>query len=161
MLETLHELEAALALWRGDALADVTGEVFAMGEAARLEELRLVAIELRNDLLLRLGQHHELVGELSLLIRDHPLRERFHEQLLVALYRSGRQADALRAYERARTQLIEELGVEPGPGLRELEGRILAHDPTLSWMPAAGETPPQAAAPTRRPGERLHAVRGR
>jgi predicted ATPase/DNA-binding SARP family transcriptional activator len=148
MLDALHELEAALALWRGDALADATGEEFAMGEAARLEELRLVAIELRNDLLLRLGQHHELVGELSLLIRDHPLRERFHEQLLVALYRSGRQADALRAYERARTHLVEELGVEPGPGLRELEGRILAHDPTLSWMPAVGEAPPQAVAPT-------------
>ena len=142
MLEALHELESALALWRGDALADVTGEAFAMGEAARLEDLRLVAIELRNDLLLRLGQHHELVGELSLLVRDHPLRERFHEQLLVALYRSGRQADALRAYERARTQLIEELGVEPGPALRELEGRILAHDPALSWMPdVAGATP--------------------
>jgi predicted ATPase/DNA-binding SARP family transcriptional activator len=145
MLETLHELEAALALWRGDALADVTGESFAIGEAARLDELRLVAIELRNDLLLRLGQHHELVGELSQLIRDHPLREHLHEQLLIALYRSGRQADALRAYERARTQLIEELGVEPGPGLRELEGRILAHDPTLSWMPAADDAPTTAA----------------
>jgi predicted ATPase/DNA-binding SARP family transcriptional activator len=146
MSEALHELEEVLALWRGDALADVTGEPFAMGEAARLEDLRLVAIELRNDLLLRLGQHHELVGELSLLIRDHPLRERLHEQLLVALYRSGRQADALRAYERARTQLVEELGVEPGPALRELEGRILAHDPALSWMPdPAGASTPDPA----------------
>ena len=160
MSETLEELEAALALWRGDALADVTGEAFAIGEAARLEELRLGAVELRNDLLLRLGQHHELVGELVLLVRDHPLRERFHEQLLTALYRSGRQADALRAYERARTQLIEELGVEPGPDLRDLEGRILAHDPTLSWIPAAGDATtavvsdvsdamPIASAPTR------------
>jgi predicted ATPase/DNA-binding SARP family transcriptional activator len=145
MSETLDELEAALALWRGDALADVTGEAFAMGEAARLEELRLVAIELRNDLLLPLGHHHELVGELVLLVRDHPLRERFHEQLLVALYRSGRQADALRAYERARTHLIEELGVEPGPALRDLEGRILAHDPTLSWIPAASDATPTTA----------------
>ena len=146
MLEALRELEAALALWRGDALADVTGEAFAIGEAARLEDLRLVAIELRTDLLLRLGQHHELVGELALLVRDHPLRERFHEQLLVALYRSGRQADALRAYERARTQLVEELGVEPGPALRELERRILAHDPALSWMPErVGSTPSDVA----------------
>lgn len=147
--DALHELEGALALWRGDALADVTGEGFAIGEAARLEELRLVAIEIRNDLLLRLGRHQELVGELSLLIRDHPLRERLHEQLLVALYRSGRQADALRAYERARTQLIEELGVEPGPELRELEGRILAHDPALAWMPpahAVAPPPPDAMA---------------
>jgi predicted ATPase/DNA-binding SARP family transcriptional activator len=145
MSETLDELESALELWRGDALADVTGEAFAIGEAARLEELRLVAIELRNDLLLRLGQHHELVGELVMLVRDHPLRERFHEQLLTALYRSGRQADALRAYERARMQLIEELGVEPGPALRDLEGRILAHDPTLSWIPPAGDATTAAA----------------
>jgi predicted ATPase/DNA-binding SARP family transcriptional activator len=141
MLGTLQELEDALALWRGEAFADVSGEAFAIGEAARLQELRLVAIELRNGLLLSLGQHHELVGELSRLTSEQPLRERFQEQLLVALYRSGRQADALRAYERARSHLIEELGVEPGPALRELERRILAQDPELTWTPSADDVP--------------------
>lgn len=147
MLETLDRLEGALALWRGDALADVTGEPFAMGEIARLEELRLDGIELRHDLLLELGRHQEVVGELSALIREQPLRERLHEQLLLALYRSGRQADALRAYDRARARLVEELGVEPGPALRDLHARVLAHDRSLSWMPAEEAGPLDHAAP--------------
>ena len=135
ILETLDRLEGALALWRGEALADVAGEPFALGEIARLEELRLVGIELRNDLLLELGRHHEVVGEISALIREHPLRERLHEQLLLALYRSGRQADALRAYDRARSRLVEELGIEPGPAMRELHARILTQDPSLTSVP--------------------------
>ena len=167
LLDDLAQLEGGLALWRGEALADVAGEPFAIGEAARLEELRLVAIELRNDLLLALGRHHEMVGELTALIRDQPLRERLHEQLLLALYRSGRQADALRAYERARSQLVEELGVEPGPGLRDLEARILAHDPSLVLMPeqsagvaavASAREPSSAPEPTARAATRPSAT---
>ena len=148
MLIALGELDDALALWRGDALADVTGESFAIGEAARLDELRLVGLELRHDLMLGLGRHHELVGELIALIREHPLREQLHEQLLVALYRSGRQADALRAYDQTRTLLLEELGIDPGPRLQDLERRILAQDPTLSWTPSPADSPetPDVAA---------------
>jgi predicted ATPase/DNA-binding SARP family transcriptional activator len=158
LVEALAEIDEALAWWRGDALADVAGEAFAIGESARLEELRLVGVELRHDLMLALGRHHELVGELTALARQHPLRERLHEQLLVALYRSGRQADALRTYEQARARLVEELGIDPGPGLRDIERRILAHDPSLSWTPPAGAAlpaldvaaePPAAVVPAR------------
>lgn len=141
ILIALGELDEALTLWRGEALADVTGEPFAIGEAARLQDLRLVALELRHDLMLAIGRHHELVGELSALIGEHPLREQLHEQLLVALYRSGRQADALRAYDRTRTLLLEELGIDPGPRLQELQRQILAQDPTLSWTPAPDDLP--------------------
>ena len=141
ILIALGELDDALALWRGDALADVTGEPFAIGEAARLHDLRLVALELRHDLMLGLGRHHELVGELTALIGEHPLREQLHEQLLVALYRSGRQADALRAYDHTRTLLLEELGIDPGPRLQELQRQILAQDPALSWTPSPDDMP--------------------
>lgn len=146
MLVALGELDDALALWRGDALADVTGEPFAIGEAARLEELRLTAFELRHELMLGVGRHHELAGELSALISEHPLREQLHEQLLVALYRSGRQADALRAYDHARVHLLEELGIDPGPRLQELERRILNQDPTLLWTPSTAPAPIMAAS---------------
>jgi predicted ATPase/DNA-binding SARP family transcriptional activator len=147
MLVALGELDDALTLWRSDALADVIGEPFAIGATARLEELRLTALELRHDLMLALGRHHELVGEITALIREHPLREQLHEQLLVALYRCGRQADALRAYDHARTHLLEELGIDPGPRLQELERRILAQDPDLSWTQSpAEERTAQAAA---------------
>jgi predicted ATPase/DNA-binding SARP family transcriptional activator len=145
ILIALGDLDDALTLWRGEALADVTGEPFAIGEAARLQDLRLVALELRHDLMLALGRHNELVGELSALIGEHPLREQLHEQLLVALYRSGRQADALRAYDRTRTLLLEELGIDPGPRLQELQRQILAQDPTLSWTPSPDDLP---AAPS-------------
>jgi len=137
MLLTLGELDDALALWRGDVLADVSDEPFAVGESARLDELRLVAFELRHDLLLALGRHQELVGELLALVAAHPLREQLHEHLLLALYRCGRQAEALRAYDQARNQLLEELGIDPGPRLQELYGRILAQDPTLVWTQPA------------------------
>ena len=141
ILIALGELDDALTLWRGDALADVTGEPFAIGEAARLQDLRLVALELRHDLMLALGRHHEIVGELTALIGEHPLREQLHQQLLVALYRSGRQADALRAYDHTRTLLLEELGIDPGPRLQELQRQILAQDPTLSWTPPPDDMP--------------------
>lgn len=140
-LIALRDLDDALTLWRGDALADVIGEPFSVGEAARLQELRLVALELRHDLMLALGRHHELVGELTALTGEHPLREQLHQQLLVALYRSDRQADALRAYDHARTLLLEELGIDPGPRLQELQRQILAQDPTLLWTPSPDDLP--------------------
>ena len=132
-------LDAALALWRGEALSDVAGEEFALGDIARLDELRWAAVEGRNDLLLSLGRHHEVLAELGRLVFAHPLRERFHEQLMLALYRSGRQADALRAYEQARDILVNELGVDPGPGLQRLERQVLAQDRALEWSPPQGE----------------------
>jgi len=135
-LETaLEALDTALSLWRGEALADVAGEAFVAGEITRLEEARWAALETRNDVLLALGRHRELVGELGRLIARHPLRERFHEQLMLAMYRSGRQADALRAFEHARTTLVDELGLDPSAGLQALERAILAQDPSLEWQP--------------------------
>jgi predicted ATPase/DNA-binding SARP family transcriptional activator len=140
----LERLDDALALWRGDALSDVDGEPFAVGEITRLEEARWAAIETRNDLLLELGRHRELVGELSRVVDQHALRERFYEQLILALYRCGRQADALLAYERARATLLEELGLEPGPSLRRLEHAVLEQDPSLDRVSPA---PAEAALP--------------
>jgi predicted ATPase/DNA-binding SARP family transcriptional activator len=131
----LAEVDEALGLWRGEALADVSGADFARGEIARLEELRWGATERRIDLLLRLGRHMAAIGDLSELVQRMPLRERFHEQLVLALYRTGRQAEALRAYEEARRTLGDELGLEPGPELRELERAVLQHDPSLDWTP--------------------------
>ena len=133
--QALDDAEDALALWRGDPLEDVGGMDFARGETARLDELRWAAIERRLDLQLLLGRHGEAIGDLSEWVQKMPLRERFHEQLVLALYRSGRQADALRAYTDARRTLVEELGIEPGAELRELERRVLQQDPTLDWMP--------------------------
>ena len=124
-------LGSALALWRGEALADLAYEPFAQAEIARLEERRLGAVEDRIDAELMLGQHRELLGELEALVARHPRRERLLAQLMVALYRSGRQADALDVYHRARRALDAELGLDPGPELRALEQRILTHDPAL------------------------------
>jgi DNA-binding SARP family transcriptional activator/class 3 adenylate cyclase/tetratricopeptide (TPR) repeat protein len=124
-------LGEALGLWRGPALADVALAVSGQGEVVRLEERRLAALEDRIEAELPLGHHRALVGELQALVAAHPLRERLHGQLMVALYRSGRQADALAAFKRARDRLVEELGIEPGAELQELERAILAHDPNL------------------------------
>jgi len=125
-------LREALALWRGPALADVAQESFAQPEILRLEELRLVALEQRIDADLALGRDAELVAELEALVREHPLRERLRAQLMLALYRSGRQADALDVYRQTRRLLVDELGIEPSPALHELEQAILQHDPELS-----------------------------
>jgi DNA-binding SARP family transcriptional activator len=125
-------LREALRLWRGSALADVAHEPFAQAEILRLEELRLAALERRVDADLALGRYGELVGELELLVREHPLHERLRGQLMLALYGSGRQADALDLYRQTRRLLIEELGVEPSPSLQELERAILRHDPGLT-----------------------------
>jgi YVTN family beta-propeller protein len=124
-------LRAALALWRGPALSEVAYEPFAQAEIARLEELRLVALEERIDADLALGQHAGIVAELEGLVRAEPLRERLRRQLMLALYRSGRQADALGAYQEARRMLVEELGLEPSRTLQELERAILTQDEAL------------------------------
>jgi predicted ATPase/DNA-binding SARP family transcriptional activator len=126
--ETLRE---ALALWRGPALADVVYEPFAQSESARLEELRTVALEERIDADLALARHHDLVPELEALVPAHPARERLHAHLMLALYRSGRQAEALETFRRARRALRDELGLEPGPELQELQQAILRQDAVL------------------------------
>ena len=126
-----QRLREALALWRGPPLADLAYEPFAQVAIARLEELRLAAIEERIDAELAGGSHRELVGELEALVAEHPLRERTRRQLMLALYRSGRQAEALERYEAARNALVEELGIEPGRQLRELHRAILLQDEGL------------------------------
>ncbi len=143
---------AALALWRGPALTEFAFEGFARTEAARLEELRLVALEGRLDADMALGAHAVAVPELESLVAQDPLRERLWALLMVALYRCGRQADALRAYRRVRSVLGEELGIDPGPDLRRLEGDVLAQSPSLDWRPrsitpAAINPEPTAPAP--------------
>ena len=124
-------LREALTLWRGPALADFLYEPFAQSEIARLEELRLVALEDRIKADLELGRHVELVSELEALVQAEPMRERPRGQLMLALYRSGRQADALAAYRAAREALVDELGIEPGPKLKQLEAAILRQDDAL------------------------------
>jgi DNA-binding SARP family transcriptional activator/methylmalonyl-CoA mutase cobalamin-binding subunit len=131
-----ERLVEALALWRGAPLADFAYEPFAQAAIGRLEDLRLLAIEKRIDAELALGRHTELVGELQALAREHPLRERARAQLLLALYRSGRQADALAAYQEARRTLVDELGIEPSETLQDLERAILRHDSVLDLAPA-------------------------
>jgi DNA-binding SARP family transcriptional activator/tetratricopeptide (TPR) repeat protein len=133
-------LADALSLWRGQPLADVAYEQWAQTECERLKELYLIALETQLAVDLGRGRHSSVAVEAERLAKEHPVRERFRELLMLALYRSGRQADALRAYQDARDVLVEELGIEPGPELRVLEQRILAQDPTLGWEP-----PPEAA----------------
>ncbi len=128
-------LNAALALCRDEALVEFAYAEFATGERARLDELALAAVEARIEADLALGRHGDVAGELEALCQRHPLRERLWELLMLALYRAGRQADALRAFSDARTALVEELGIDPGPALKELEARVLAQDPTLGAPP--------------------------
>jgi predicted ATPase/DNA-binding SARP family transcriptional activator len=140
-------LRAALGLWRGAPLADLALEPFVQGEIARLEELRLAALEDRIDADLDLGRHAQLVAELERLVVEQPLRERLRGQLMLALYRAGRQADALAVYQRARKALVDELGIEPGEQLRKLERAILAHDPSLGITPASTGSPRRLPTP--------------
>ena len=136
-------LRDALALWRGSALADLAFEPFAQSEIARLEELRLTAVESRIEADLALGRPDALVAELESLVAAHPYREGLRAQLMLALYRSGRQAEALETYRSARRTFSEELGIEPGPRLQQLEGAILRHEPSLEapapQPPSSGE----------------------
>jgi DNA-binding SARP family transcriptional activator len=132
-----ERLREALALWRGAPLADLAYESFAQTAVERLEDIRLAAVEQRIDAELALGRHAELVGELEELVAENPLRESLHGQLMLALYRSGRQAEALDAYRRTRETLVETLGIEPTRTLHELERAILAQDPALDFHRAA------------------------
>jgi DNA-binding SARP family transcriptional activator len=129
--DSSERLRDALSLWRGPALADFAYESFAQAAIARLEEIKLSANELRIEADLALARHDELVGELEALVAEHPLRERLRTQLMTALYRSGRQAEALGAYQDARRALVDGLGIEPSTALQELERAILRQDPEL------------------------------
>jgi DNA-binding SARP family transcriptional activator len=153
--EAATVLRQALALWRGPALAEFAFEPFARDEIARLDELRLSTLEDRVDADLCLGRHEEVVAELQALVARHPLRERLVGQLMIALYRGGRQAEALQAYQTARGVLGAELGLEPGRGLQDLEQAILRQDPELEVRgPAAVPAEPRAApASTEQPVE--------
>ena len=147
-------LREALALWRGSPLAEFVSAPFARAAAARLEELRLGAVERRIEADLALGRHADLVGELESLTAEHPFRERLRAQLMLALYRSGRQADALETFRAARRELRDELGLEPSAALQDLERAILRHDPELglpqtSHGPAARAVVWETPAPER------------
>ncbi len=130
--EASRRLAEALGMWRGPVLADFAGEGFTLGEAARLNELRLYATEERIEAELALGNHARLVGELQQLVEQHPLRERLCGQLMLALYRSGRQAEASDVYQRTRERLVDELGMEPGRELQDLLKRILQQETGLA-----------------------------
>jgi ABC-type transport system substrate-binding protein/DNA-binding SARP family transcriptional activator len=145
-VEAAEQLQEALALWRGPALADLQYEPFAQDAVDRLEERRLQALEERLEADLALGRSGELVPQLEALVREHPFRERLVRQLMLALYRAGRQAEALAAYQASRRRLAEELGLEPGPELQRLQDAILSQDPDLSPPPQR----PKPPAPRRR-----------
>jgi DNA-binding SARP family transcriptional activator/DNA-binding beta-propeller fold protein YncE len=140
-------LRSALALWRGEPLGNLRYEPFAQSEIARLEELRLSAVEERVDADLDQGRHAEVVPELELLVAKHPFRERLRAQLMLALYRAGRQADALDVFQQGRKALVEQLGIDPGPALRQLESRILNQDEGLA---VEGAAPPATPEPRTR-----------
>jgi DNA-binding SARP family transcriptional activator/class 3 adenylate cyclase len=142
--DVLHE---TLGMWRGPALAEVAYHEFAQPEVRRLEELRLAALEARLDVELALGEHGALIGELEGLVAEHPGRERFAAQLMLALYRCGRQGDALEAYARTRAYLSRELGLEPGPALQGIQAEILAQSPGLQWVSGEPGGVAVAAAP--------------
>ena len=159
-------LDQALAMWRGDVLADLADFDFVAPFAARLEELRLAALESQTEATLALGRHVGAAAELDRLVTENPMRERLHALRILALYRSGRQSDALAAYRHVRTLLREELGIEPSPPLRTLHRAVLDQDPTLDWHPnlstppapvvradepAAAERPPHSEPPVQPP----------
>ncbi len=139
-------LREALGLWRGPALAEVAYEAFAQAEIRRLDELRLAALEARVEADLQLGRQAQVIGELEALVASHPAREQLVGQLMVALYRCGRQTEALEAYTRARQVLVGEIGVEPGPQLRRLHEAVLRQDVSLEAQPAVASLPPELDA---------------
>lgn len=140
-------IEAALALWGGEPLVEFAGEPWAVPATARLTEAHDLVLEDRIDAWLALGRHTQAASELEGMVAARPLRERRWGKLMVASYRSGRQADALRAYQRCRAVLADELGLEPGPELRRLEAAVLAQDPSLDWHPREPSREPEAAPP--------------
>jgi DNA-binding SARP family transcriptional activator len=148
--ERRSRLQAALDLWRGPALADFAFDDFAQSEIRRLEELRLVVLGERIDADLELGRHGDVIGPLEGLVADHPLRETFRRQLMLALYRAGRQAEALEVYQDARARFIDELGIEPGPELKRLQSEILRHE--------AGLAPPDSPVISDEEGEIVKAL---
>ena len=149
-LEAAAELlREALALWRGPTLAGLLLESHGRDEVEQLDELRLTALMDRIDCDLALGRHEDVLGELHVLVGEHPLRERLRAQLMLALYRADRQAEALEAYQQAREVLVDELGIEPSPGLQRLQRGILAQDPALE-LPVAVGVPNGVALPSTR-----------
>ncbi len=140
-------IEAALALWHGEPLVEFTGEPWAVPAVSRLAQSYDLALEDRIDAWLALGRNEQAAAELEAMVTARPLRERRWGQLMVACYRSGRQADALRAYQRCRAVLGEELGLEPGPELKRLEATVLAHDPSLDWRPNRAAPPGTRSVP--------------
>jgi predicted ATPase/DNA-binding SARP family transcriptional activator len=155
-----EDLGRALALWSGPALADVADQPVAAAAGPRLEELRLRALELRNDARLAVGAHDEVLSGLDELIAAQPYRERFREQQILGLYRAGRQKDALDAYRETRRVLVDELGVEPGPALQELERAILRQDASLAAPAAPVRLTSLPAPPTPLVGRRLEIAAG-
>jgi DNA-binding SARP family transcriptional activator len=155
-------LEEALLLWRGPPLAEFSYESFAQSEIARFEELHLEALEQLVEAKLALGRHAEVIAQLETLIGEHPYREGLHAQLMLALYRCDRQADALQAFQKARRTLVEQLGIEPGKRLRELERAILAQDAALATpeRPRFPRRPDRAPTFPRRPRAGSAAMRG-
>jgi predicted ATPase/DNA-binding SARP family transcriptional activator len=149
------------SLWRGDPLADFAYEGFASAAITRLSESRLALVEERLDLELQLGRHQRAIIQLEELVATHPLREGFRGLLMLALYRAGRQADALRTFQEGRQVLGEELGLEPGPELRRLESAILSHDPALASPPASAPVPVPRARDHPRIPEALTPLVGR
>jgi YVTN family beta-propeller protein len=163
--EAARLLDQALALWRGPALAEFAFEDFARDDIGRLDDLRLAATEDRVESLLQLGRHGELVGKLDALVAANPLRERLRGQSMLALYRSGRQSDALQVYRDGRRLLASELGLEPGPELQRLERAILAQDPALAAplkvaTPIARPEPHEQQPPVRHRNRRRLALAG-
>src|SRR5262245_38213833 len=150
--EAVARLDAALGEWRGAAFAEFADEEWARAEAIRLDELRLVATEAAVDGALRVGRHREVVGQLEALVVANPLRERLHAQLMLALYRSGRQAEALRAAGELRRVLRDELGLDPSSTLTGLEQAILEERVDLHWQPPDIEG--AGSVPSREPGRR-------
>ena len=145
-LDAVRVLREALELWRGPALAEVAYEAFAQSEIRRLDELRLQALEARIEADLQLGHHSQVIAELEALVASHPGREQLVGQLMVALYRSGRQSESLEAYSRARQALVSEIGVEPGPQLQRLHEAVLRQDSSLELPPRGPTLPPELDA---------------
>jgi DNA-binding SARP family transcriptional activator len=151
--EASATLNQALALWRGPVLGELGYEAFAQADVRRLEELRVLALEERVEADLARQEHAPLASELEALVAEHPLRERLRGQQMLALYRLGRQADALATYREFRARIVAELGLEPGPELRELERAILSHQ-----LPASERPLPEAPTPTVGREDDLHRI---